>query len=246
MSATWKSLQFAPPLFLSQSPQRSLGFLIFSAFSVNSVRDLMAEIRTKPKSEGKDTGMITETNKKLKLGINGFGRIGKLVVWHNVGRKYFDEIVVNIGRDVGTSLKDITHYMERDSTYGLLRGFLHGHRAEPVIENVDEENRTVTADGTKVKFLQTSRNPVEIDWKAHGVKLVIETTGKFLDPTLQPDDPKGSLRGHFEAGAEKVIVSAPFKIRDKGKEMPVDAVTTIMGINDNDYDPRHHRVIACA
>ncbi|MBW2199560.1 MAG: glyceraldehyde-3-phosphate dehydrogenase, partial [Deltaproteobacteria bacterium] len=45
--------------------------------------------------------------KGLKLGINGFGRIGKLTVWHHVGRKYFDELVVNLGRDVGGSLEDI-------------------------------------------------------------------------------------------------------------------------------------------
>ena len=55
-----------------------------------------------------------------KLGVNGFGRIGKLTVWQNVARKYFDEIVVNIGRQVGLSLEDIAHYLERDSTYGLL------------------------------------------------------------------------------------------------------------------------------
>lgn len=74
-----------------------------------------------------------------KLGVNGFGRIGKLTVWHHVGRKYFDEIVVNVGREVGTSLEDIAHYVERDSSYGLLRGYLHGHKSEPVIRDIDEK-----------------------------------------------------------------------------------------------------------
>ena len=67
----------------------------------------------------------TGNDQGLKLGINGFGRIGKLSVWHHVVRKYFSEIIVNIGRKAGTSLEDIAHYTARDSTYGLLHGFLY-------------------------------------------------------------------------------------------------------------------------
>jgi glyceraldehyde 3-phosphate dehydrogenase len=63
---------------------------------------------------------------------------------------------------------------------------------------------------------------------------------------LEPNSPGGALRGHLEAGAEKVIVSAPFKFKDKGKAAPEDAVTTVMGINENDYDPRRHKVISNA
>ncbi|MFC1814401.1 type I glyceraldehyde-3-phosphate dehydrogenase [Thermodesulfobacteriota bacterium] len=182
----------------------------------------------------------------LKLGINGFGRIGKLSVWHHVGRKYFEELVVNIGRQAGTSLEDIAHYVERDSTYGLLGGYLHGYRAESVISDLDEKTGSMRIDGTLVRFLRSSRNPVNIGWKDYDVKLVIDTTGIFLDPTLPPDDPKGSLRGHLDAGAEKVIVSAPFKIKDKVIPMPDDAVTTVMGINSNAYDPRHHKIVSNA
>lgn len=80
-------------------------------------------------------------DKGVKLGINGFGRIGKLTLWHHIGRKYFKEIVINIGREVGTSLEDIAHYVERDSTYGLLRQYLYGHRAKPVIRDLDEKKR---------------------------------------------------------------------------------------------------------
>ncbi len=65
-----------------------------------------------------------DVKKAVKLGINGFGRIGKLTVWHHVGRRYFDELVVNIGRQAGTCLADIAHYIERDSTYGSLHQFL--------------------------------------------------------------------------------------------------------------------------
>ncbi len=187
-----------------------------------------------------------KNGKGMKLGVNGFGRIGKLTVWHHIGRKYFDEIVVNIGREVGTSLADIAHYVERDSTYGLLQGFLYGCQSAPLIRDLDEDSGTMTIDGIKVRFLRSFRNPAELNWKTQGVKLVVETTGQFLDPTLPPDHPKGSLRGHLESGADKVIVSAPFKIKDKNKPIPADAVTTIMGINENDYDPRRHKMISGA
>lgn len=182
----------------------------------------------------------------MKLGVNGFGRIGKLTLWHHLARKYFDEIVVNIGRNVGVSLKDVAHYLERDSTYGSLGTYLYGYSAGPTIQEVNEEEGIVAADGTKIRFLRQNRNPREIDWRREGVRLVVDTTGKFLDPCLAADDSKGSLRGHLEAGAEKVIVSAPFKIADKGKPMPDDAVTTVMGVNENDYEAQKHRIISNA
>lgn len=180
------------------------------------------------------------------LGINGLGRIGKLTLWRHVSQKYFKEIVVNLGRNVGSSLDDLAHYIERDSTYGAMNKYMYGHNAAPLIENIDESKKEMTIDGVKVSFLTTARNPKEIDWAARGVRIVVETTGQFLDPTAPADDPKGSCLGHLDAGAEKVICSAPFKIKDKGKTMPEDAVTTVMGINDRDYDPRKHKIISAA
>jgi len=185
-----------------------------------------------------------------KLGINGMGRIGKLAVWHHVARRYFDELVVNLGRETGTSFADVAHYLERDSTYGLLRCYLHGHNAEPAIGEINESDRTVQINGVAVRFLQTDRNPADIGWRDHDVRLVVDTTGQFLDPTLPGDQPGGSLRGHLDAGAEKVIASAPFKLKDKKSDlsgsMPEDAITTVMGINSNDFDPRRHRLISNA
>jgi len=182
----------------------------------------------------------------MKLGINGLGRIGKLTLWHHVARKYFDEIVINVGRNVGTSFSDIASYIEKDSTYGWLPVYLYGHKAKRVIENLDEKNGTMMIDGVKVKILRETRNPKEINWKKEGVKLVIECTGKFRDPTLDPDDPKGSVRGHLAAGAEKVIVSAPFKIKNKEKGIPEDAITVVYGINESDYKPDKHNIISSA
>ena len=187
---------------------------------------------------------------KFKLGINGFGRIGKISVWHQIGRKYFKELVVNIGREAGTSLQDIAHYLERDSNYGALSTYLYGHRAKDVIEEVNENDGTMIVDGVKVTFLRKERNPISINWDKHDVRLVVDTTGQFLDPTVEAESSKGSLRGHLECGAEKVIVSAPFKIKDKGKGLrgggAEDSVTTVMGINDNTYDPRKHKIISNA
>jgi glyceraldehyde 3-phosphate dehydrogenase len=183
-------------------------------------------------------------NQGLKLGINGLGRIGKLAVWHHVGRKYFNELVVNIGREAGTSLEDIAHYLERDSIYGSLHGFLYGQNSAPLIGDLNEEKGSLTIDGVTIRFLRSFRNPAEINWKTHGINLVVDTTGQFLDPTLPADHPKGAVRGHLDSGADKVIVSAPFKIKDEGKPMPEDAVTTVMGINEDAYDPRHHKIIS--
>ena len=179
------------------------------------------------------------------LGINGFGRIGKLTVWHHVARKYFDEIVINVGRQVGSSLTDIAHYVQRDSTYGALHGYLYGHNAQPVIDTINETEGSMRIDGIKVRFLRKARNPATIDWRAEKVRLVVDTTGQFLDPRAASDAPKGAIRGHLASGAEKVIASAPFKIKN-GAEMPTDAVTTVMGVNANDYDPRRHKLISNA
>ncbi len=182
----------------------------------------------------------------MKLGINGLGRIGKLSVWHHVSRKHFSGIVVNIGREVGKNLGDLAAAIERDSSYGRLSAYLHGHRGGRVIEELNNDTGTMRVDGVPVTILRTSRSPKDIAWHENGVKLVVDTTGVFKDPTADSNDPKGALRGHLQAGAEKVILSAPFKIKSKGLEMPNDAVTTIMGINDEDYDPARHSVISAA
>jgi glyceraldehyde 3-phosphate dehydrogenase len=187
-----------------------------------------------------------QKNGGLTLGINGFGRIGKLSLWHHVSRKYFNEIVINLGRKVGTSLADIVHYTERDSTYGRLSAYLYGHASKSVISEPNETNGSLLINGIKVTFLRERRNPANIAWRNHNVQLVVDTTGRFLDPTKPADHPKGSLRGHLEADAKKVVASAPFKIKDKGTPCPDDAITTVMGINGNDYDPRRHRLISNA
>ncbi|WP_319587548.1 glyceraldehyde 3-phosphate dehydrogenase NAD-binding domain-containing protein [uncultured Desulfobulbus sp.] len=182
----------------------------------------------------------------MKLGLNGLGRIGKLSLWNQVSRQFFSEIVVNLGRNVGSGLEDIAASIEKDSTYGRLSHYLHGCKGGRVIENLNEEKGSMTINGTPVTFLRKARNPKDIDWQANQVRLVVDTTGVFKDPTADPAEGKGSVRGHLQAGAEKVLVSAPFKIQAKGLDMPEDAVTTVMGINDDDYDPARHSIISAA
>jgi glyceraldehyde 3-phosphate dehydrogenase len=98
--------------------------------------------------------------------------------------------------------------------------------------------------GVRVTILRDVRDPKEIPWKKHGVDVVVESTGKFLDPTQPPDAPGGSIRGHLAAGAQKVIASAPFKLKDA--PWPEDAITTVMGINDSEYDPETHNILSNA
>ena len=117
-----------------------------------------------------------------KLGINSLGRIGKLSLWHHIGRKYFQEIVVNQGREVGTGLQAVAQLIEKDATYGLLHKFLYGIRAERVIELVDEKKGKLLIDGIPVTILREARNPNAIPWRDYGVDVVAECTGKFGDP----------------------------------------------------------------
>ncbi len=185
-------------------------------------------------------------NNGTTLGINGFGRIGKLTLWYQVGSRRFDHIVLNIGREVGQNLDDIAHYISVDSTYGTLSRFLHGFKGERAIRIADREKNELSIDGIRVTILTKERNPKNIDWAAHGAQIVIDATGRFLDPTIPADDPKGSMRGHLEAGARLVLGSAPFKIKDKNARVPDDAAMLIQGINNQAFDSSKHCVVSSA
>ena len=130
----------------------------------------------------------------MKLGINGLGRIGKLTLWHHVAREHFESIVINVGREVGQSLNDIATYIDRDSSYGRLENYLHGYKATRVIEELNEEAGTMVINGVPTTFLREARNPKDIKWKENDVRLVVDTTGVFNDPTAEPgsDDPPQS------------------------------------------------------
>ncbi len=188
------------------------------------------------------------TNRQTEdaLGINGSGRTGKLTLWHHVARKYFSNIVVNFGREVGTNLEAVCGLIEKDSTYGSLHRFLFGVNAEPCVKIVDREKNLLEVAGVPVTILPSARNPKDIGWRNYGVRIVVDATGAFNDPTRPVDHPQGSLRGHLEDGAEKVLNSETFKIKDQGQPQPTDAVTLIYGVNHDVFSPGKHHLISAA
>lgn len=184
-------------------------------------------------------------NKKL-LGINGLGRIGKLLLWNQIHLRHFDGIVVNCGRVVGKNLDDLIQVIEMDSTYGSIHKFLYGvvgKKAE--IKILDADIPLLEIEGIPIKILRTARDPKDINWLNEGVRIVVDCTGNFLDPALRSDSGKPCLHGHLDAGALKVICSAPFKIKS-GNSIPDYAKTIIYGINHLDFNPREHNIISAA
>jgi glyceraldehyde 3-phosphate dehydrogenase len=180
------------------------------------------------------------------LGINSLGRIGKLTLWHHIGRKYFKEIIVNIGREVGSGLPAIAQLIEKDATYGTIHKFLYGIRAQRIIEIVDEKKGKLLIDGIPVTILREARNPIDIGWRNYGVDIVAECTGKFRDPTTAPDEKNGSIKGHLASGAKIVINSSPFKPKNKVLSMPDDVTTLIYGINHRSFNYKKHQIISAA
>jgi glyceraldehyde 3-phosphate dehydrogenase len=180
------------------------------------------------------------------LGINGIGRIGKLTLWYHLSEGSFERYVVNTGREAGKRLEDLLHGVLHDSTYGPMERFLFGIGKRAEARVLDETQGLCEIQGKQVRFLRRNRNPKDIEWRREGVELVVDTTGAFCDPAAPPDSTKGSLRGHLEAGAITVILSAPFKASDKSKKLPDDAIMLIDGINHHEYQPARHRVISAA
>ena len=185
-------------------------------------------------------------NAARTLGINGLGRIGKLTLWSHLGGDDFDRFVVNVGRPVGTSLASLTEYLAKDSTYGPLHRYLHGRAGRRSLEIVDEDAGLLRIHGKDVLVLRQARNPKDIRWWEHGVAVVVDATGRFVDPTVPADAESGSLRGHLEGGAKVVVQSSPFKIKAKNVDLPPDAITLINGINQFNFDPAAHSLVSGA
>ena len=180
------------------------------------------------------------------LGINGLGRIGKLTLWHHLGRDQFDRIVVNVGRPVGTSLESVIQYIVKDSTYGPVQRYLYGRAGKLDAEVVDEEHGLVRMFGKELVILRSERDPQLIPWRQHGVWVVVDCTGTFRDPYAEVDGHRGSLRGHLAAGVKVVVQSSPFKAGRKGVPLPDDSIMLINGINHFEFDPAHHKLVSAA
>ena len=163
----------------------------------------------------------------IKVGINGFGRIGRLVF-----RALYDqgllgkEVDVVAVTDVSTDADYFAYQIKYDSVQGRFAGELSAEKSGPDAA----ENDVIVVDGTnKIKCIMAARSPKDLPWKELGVDYVIECTGLFtaLD----------AAKGHLEAGAKKVILSAPGKGGVK---------TIVMGVNEDEYDTAEHDVVSNA
>ncbi len=150
-----------------------------------------------------------------KIAINGFGRIGKMVLWHYVTKKPKNVEIVIANGGSGTP-EDLAYMLEFDSVHGRF----------PAEISYDESSLTVG--GQKIEIVD-ERDPAKLPWSEKGIDIVLECTGKF---TKGPDAAK-----HIEAGAKKVLISAPGKNVD---------LTVVMGVNDSWYDPSKHNIISNA
>ncbi len=178
-----------------------------------------------------------------EIGINGFGRVGKLLVWNLISRETYSKIVINTGTPQ-TSMDQIANYLEKDSTYGWLSHYLHGADDSNFVMRVDENQQSIHINAVELIFFTQWTDPKDIPWSNYNIRIVVDATGMFLDPS-DAVIPGGSLRGHLEAGAEKVVVSAPFSL-DEDDIQPLDCITTIMGINESAYKPQKHKIISIA
>lgn len=162
----------------------------------------------------------------VKVGINGFGRIGRLVyrVMAERGLLGKDIDVVAVV-DISTDAKYFAYQLKYDSIHGKYNGQITTEKSNPSLETDD----VFIINGNKTKCIMATKEPKQLPWKELGVDYVIECTGLFTH--------SDQAKGHIEAGAKKVIISAP----GKG-----DVKTFVLGVNDNEYDPANHHIISNA
>ncbi|NLN26609.1 MAG: type I glyceraldehyde-3-phosphate dehydrogenase [Firmicutes bacterium] len=148
----------------------------------------------------------------IKVAINGFGRIGRNVFRAALGDPDIEFVAVN---DL-TDAKTLAHLLKYDSVHGILDA------------EVQVEEGALVVDGKRIQVL-AERDPANLPWGELGVEYVIESTGLFTDAN--------KAKAHLDAGAKKVIISAPGKNED---------LTVVMGVNHEMYDPEKHHIISNA
>ncbi|HET6573138.1 MAG TPA: type I glyceraldehyde-3-phosphate dehydrogenase [Fimbriiglobus sp.] len=161
----------------------------------------------------------------VKVGINGFGRIGRLVfralVEQGLLGKQIDVVAVN---DL-VPADNLAYLLKYDSTQGRFARDVRSEKSGPAVA----EDDTLVVDGHRIKCLAVKEGPQSLPWKQLGVEYVIESTGLFTEAE--------KARGHLTAGARKVIISAPAKGED---------ITVVMGVNHEKYDASKHNIISNA
>ena len=148
----------------------------------------------------------------VKVGINGFGRIGRLFF----RAAYKDPALTIVAVNDITDAKTLAHLLKYDSVHGRFD------------EKVEARDDKIVVAGKEIKVF-AAMDPSGLPWKALGVEVVIESTGKFTD--------REGAEKHIKAGAKRVLISAPAKDPD---------ATFVMGVNEKTYDPAKHRIISNA
>lgn len=169
-----------------------------------------------------NTGAVRgETVAKMKVAINGFGRIGRnfMRCWHGHKRSPLEIVAIN---DT-TGVENAAHLLKYDSIMGKFEADVEG-----VFKATDANGHRSMSVGGKQIFVLSERDPSLLPWKDLGVDLVIEATGKFTERT--------QAEKHIAAGAKKVIITAP----GKGDDIP----TYVVGINDSEYSHDAHDIIS--
>ncbi|SES36661.1 type I glyceraldehyde-3-phosphate dehydrogenase [Salisediminibacterium halotolerans] len=147
-----------------------------------------------------------------KIGINGFGRIGRVVFREAMNNPEVEVVAVNDLTDADM----LAHLLQYDSVHGKLDA------------KVEAKGDNLVVDGKEIA-VTSEKDPANLKWGEYGAEVVIESTGIFVQ--------RDAAAKHLEAGAKKVIISAPAKQEDK---------TIVMGVNENDYDPAKHDVVSNA
>jgi glyceraldehyde 3-phosphate dehydrogenase len=162
----------------------------------------------------------------LKVGINGFGRIGRMVFQAICDKgllgKELDVVAVV---DISTDADYFAYQMKYDSVHGKFKHDVKTEKSDASKEEAD----VLVVNGHKIKCVMATREPKDLPWKALGVDYVIESTGLFVE------DKKA--QGHIDAGAKKVIISAPGKGEVK---------TLVIGVNHEEYDSAKHNIVSNA
>jgi glyceraldehyde 3-phosphate dehydrogenase len=148
----------------------------------------------------------------IKVGINGFGRIGRMAFRSGFQHKDIEFVAINDLTDTAT----LTHLLKYDSSQGRLNA------------DVSSSNNSIIVNGKEIR-VYSEKDPSKIPWGDVGAQFVLESTGLFTD--------RAKAAAHLEAGAKKVIISAPAKGPD---------LTVVMGVNNQEYDPQKHHIISNA
>jgi len=159
------------------------------------------------------------------IGINGFGRIGRLVFRAIVEQGLLDKGHQVVAVNDLVPADNLAYLVKYDSIQGGFKGEVYSEKSSPSVA----EDDTLVVNGHKIKCLAVREGPSALPWKELGVDIVIESTGLFTDAA--------QAKGHLEAGARKVIISAPGKGED---------ITVVMGVNNEKYDASKHHIISNA